>query len=53
MIKDVIGLNFNSPVKTIIENSFSCYFPKDGNICGECGSCLMRQNAFGRVSDGK
>ena len=53
MIKDVIGLNFNSPVKTIIENSFSCYFPKDGKACGACGSCLMRQNVFGRVSDGK
>ena len=49
MIKDVIGLNFNSPVKTIIENSFSCYFPKDGKACGECGSCLLRKNALERI----
>ena len=51
MIKDVIEMN--PRFKEIIEKSFSCYFPKDGNICGECGSCLMRQNAFGRISDGK
>ncbi len=49
MIKDVIQLNFNSPVKTIIENSFSCYFPKDGKACGKCGSCLLRKNALKRV----
>ena len=51
MIKDVIEMN--PRFKEIIEKSFSCYFPKDGNTCGECGSCLMRQNAFGRVSDEK
>ena len=51
MIKDVIEMN--PRFKEIIEKSFSCYFPKDGNVCGECGSCLMRQNAFGRVSDEK
>lgn len=51
MIKDVISLD--PRYKEIIEKSFSCYFPKDGKACGECGSCLMRQNAFGRVSDGK
>lgn len=24
---------------------FSCYFPKDGKECGECGSCLLRNAA--------
>lgn len=51
MIKDVISLD--PRYKEIIEKSFSCYFPKDGKACGECGSCLMRQNAFGRVYDKK
>ena len=50
-IKDVSEMN--PGFKEIIEKSFSCYFPKDSKACGECGSCLMRQNAFGRVSDGK
>jgi 7-cyano-7-deazaguanine synthase in queuosine biosynthesis len=36
-------------MQTILDNSFSCYFPdKDGNECGECGSCLLRAKAIER-----
>jgi len=32
--------------------SFSCYFPdKDGNPCGKCGSCYLREKAFHRALD--
>ena len=31
-----------------IENSFSCYFPVNGEPCGECGSCILRANALKR-----
>lgn len=32
----------------IIEDSFSCYFPNNGEPCGECGSCILRENAINR-----
>ena len=31
-----------------IEDSFSCYFPNNGEPCGECGSCILRENAIKR-----
>ena len=37
-------------IGTPFELSNSCYFPVDGNACGECGSCLLRINAFKRNS---
>ncbi len=42
-------------VKTTLESGYdlstvySCYFPKeDGSPCGECGSCLLHDNALSR-----
>lgn len=37
-------------IGTPFELSNSCYFPVDGQPCGECGSCLLRINAFKRNS---
>jgi 7-cyano-7-deazaguanine synthase len=34
----------------IFDISFSCYFPtEDGEPCGKCGSCLLRQTAIERA----
>jgi 7-cyano-7-deazaguanine synthase in queuosine biosynthesis len=30
--------------------SFSCYFPKDGDACGECGSCILRNKAIKKIN---
>lgn len=33
---------------------YSCYFPKeDGGPCGECGSCLLHDNALSRGNKGE
>jgi len=43
MIESAIENNYD------FQDSFSCYFPKeDGNPCGECGSCLLREKAIKR-----
>jgi 7-cyano-7-deazaguanine synthase in queuosine biosynthesis len=45
MIKDAVDLKFDFDFTT------SCYFPdNDGNPCGSCGSCLLRDNALNRQS---
>lgn len=31
--------------------SFSCYFPKDGKECGECGSCILKNKAKARANE--
>ena len=32
-------------LKEALNIAFSCYFPKDGKPCGECGSCKLRIKA--------
>jgi len=32
-------------LKEVLKIAFSCYFPKDGKPCGECGSCKLRMKA--------
>jgi len=29
----------------LLDISFSCYYPVNGEACGECGSCLLRKEA--------
>ena len=37
-------------VKELLNVSFSCYYPdKNGNPCGKCGSCLLRQKAVEKL----
>lgn len=33
------------------ELSFSCYAPVDGGPCGECDSCVLREDSLGRQED--
>ena len=42
MVKDAYEKNFK------LDTSFSCYFPVNGEPCGKCGSCLLRENALKR-----
>ena len=37
-------------VEDLLQISFSCYFPKDGKACGECGSCVLRNKAIKKLS---
>ncbi len=30
----------------LLDLSFSCYYPKDGKACNECGSCILRSKAI-------
>jgi len=30
----------------LLDISFSCYYPVNGEACGECGSCLLRKEAI-------
>lgn len=40
-------IEFLQKVKFPVEISYSCYFPdENGNSCGKCGSCLLRENAI-------
>jgi len=40
-------LEFGKDVLTdLLDISFSCYYPKDGKSCNECGSCILRQKAI-------
>ena len=54
MILDVIKCKFRNSnvssedIQALLEKSFSCYYPKDGVACGECGSCCLRNSAFNR-----
>jgi len=32
-------------------SSFSCYFPVNGEPCGKCGSCLLKENALKRAEN--
>jgi 7-cyano-7-deazaguanine synthase in queuosine biosynthesis len=32
-------------LKELLNISFSCYYPVNGEACGECGSCLLRKEA--------
>ena len=38
----------NKPkLRQALELSFSCYYPdENGNACGKCGSCILREKAF-------
>jgi len=44
-----LGIYYGAP----LELSVSCYYPKKDNLenphCSECGSCLLRKNAFERL----
>ncbi len=33
-------------LKHVLELSFSCYYPKNGKACNECGSCILRNKAI-------
>jgi len=37
-------------VKELLDISFSCYYPdENGNACGKCGSCILREKALARA----
>lgn len=48
MINTFISCHGETKFKELIDLSFSCYFPKDGKPCNECGSCLLRNKALER-----
>jgi len=33
-------------LRELLNISFSCYYPVNGEACGECGSCLLRKEAI-------
>ena len=33
----------------LLDLSFSCYYPKDGKACNECGSCILRSKAIKNI----
>ena len=33
-------------LRELLDLSFSCYYPKDGKACDECGSCILRNKAI-------
>lgn len=37
-------------LESLMNIAFSCYFPVDGNACGNCGSCLLRNKAINKLS---
>ena len=38
--------------KELLDIAFSCYYPKEnGEPCGECGSCILRQKALKRANN--
>ena len=39
-------LDQGGDIKYAWDNTFSCYNPKDGKMCGECSSCRKRIEAF-------
>ena len=45
--KDEFGIQ---ELNRILMKSWSCYYPEeDGSPCGECGSCILRQEAIQRA----
>lgn len=41
------GLEFGlAKLQQLLDLSFSCYYPKEGKECGECGSCILRNKAI-------
>lgn len=34
--------------RALIKKTFSCYYPKDGKACNECGSCYIRKKVFSK-----
>ena len=44
MLKEYIEQGGN--IETAWNETFSCYSPVNGNMCGECSSCLKRIEAF-------
>lgn len=45
--KEIIG---SEQLEKLINISFSCYFPENGNPCGNCGSCLLREKSLRRTN---
>ena len=37
--------------ETLIDISFSCYFPVDGRACGSCGSCLLKETSVAKAKN--
>jgi len=46
MIKEFVKEFGKNKFYEILNLSFSCYYPKNGEPCGECGSCILRKKAL-------
>ncbi len=54
MIKDFIHDFGLKTFKKLINTTYSCYYPgKNGQPCGECGSCILRRKALTQVKGQK
>jgi len=50
MIKEFVDEFGKQKLYRILMKSWSCYYPEeDGSPCGECGSCILRQEAILRA----
>ncbi len=50
MLKDIYKTIGKRKFNKLLEISFSCYYPKEnGEPCGKCGSCLLRQKALKEI----
>ena len=38
-------------LERLMNIAFSCYFPVNGEACGKCGSCLLRNKAVTKLDD--
>lgn len=51
MLDKCLKIMTHSHLEFLIDHSFSCYFPIEGNgdkHCGKCGSCLLKSTAIKR-----
>lgn len=49
MLKEFKEKHGTEKLVNILDKSFSCYYPKEGKACGECGSCILREKAILRT----
>lgn len=49
MLKEFKDKHGADVFKKILDTSFSCYYPKKGEPCGKCGSCILREKALQRI----
>jgi len=46
MLKNILDIINEKEFQKLLDISFSCYYPENGQPCGKCGSCLLRQKAI-------